>query len=508
MAGTKNKNKTLNAKLSKIQDIAFAQTQHWKTSRELLHEAIVDTYLWWREARDEPDYLDKLYEENNVTFNRPKNNKQTFTGVLKLVWGSNIGNRATYQVTLSKWNGALGVIDDEYINNQSAYSRNTKQLLLSFVADEGGLSNMRKRAGVQSEEDDEDNPSKSKKSKSGANVIDVAQLKKQIDDGIDFFKSTAKSIATVDTGAPLITTKDELVAVIARRNSKGELEILGTTHDDELVGDLASKCAGVDYSHTPKTVSLLAEAISAHSLPIKMKKLRSKLLENSKFKIRDAESNQKIKLYRRLTVRPSRGDMLVSISRTNVSVVTRVTPKEPLKQNGDDLVLKGNLVSYIEDIFLYEKTLNYITVKPSDKLKLAGKQYAASHLIEVKNNVTTKTRNLYFYNPSIMFEEDRFQADYNDDVEFTPLWTVSVTPNWLREYHANVTNIWIGKTSQNMTRNHHKMFEIKLTKKAWITSASEKKYRPAYGGEEGFEDIQTTPFSAECDVDVTGRSQS
>jgi hypothetical protein len=495
LASKKNKSVELNKSLGGLQDKACEQTKLYQSSREVLYETIVDTYLWWRDARDELGYLEQLYDENEITF-RQSGNKPTFTGVIRLVWGM---NEPKYQGTVSQWNGALGIIDDEYVENTARYRNNPKQLLLGYLYDNGGLSQLRKNKGWLAEEDEEPAaPKKPKKQKGGMNA-ETRTAQKQ--DGIKFFKSSGKPFAVVDTGNPVLTTQDGLVAVLARRNSKGELELLATSDNESYIADIAADTAIEDLSNAPPNLCLLTEAISTHSLPSKMRSMKNKLLERSKFTMfKEDEKAEPIKLYRRLTIRPKRGDMLVSLSRADVSVVTRITPNEPLKKTGNDIMLKGDLVSYVEDTYLYDKSLRYTVAKPHSKIKSAGSQYKASHLIEMKNTKSKSERNLYLYNPAFLFEEHRFQADYNDGEKFVPLWTLNVTPNWIHSLHVNMTGNWINHWSPNITRNEHRVFELSFTDKAWQTAFS---YRNG-----GFEHSPKEPFSAECKVRLVGKKQS
>jgi hypothetical protein len=505
MAGKKKSvSEELSAKLTGLQSKADEQQKAYQSSRDFLYENLVDTYLWWRDARDEPGYLDKLYEDNGVKVNRSNSNKPSFTGVLKVIWRMS----EKYQVTISLWNGALGIIDEEYIENKALYRKDTKQRLIGFINDNGGLTQLRKNNGWQSDDESEEPKNKDKppKSKTG---ISKNQIKAQIDDGIKFFKSTAKPLATINAGNPLIATKDDLVAVIARRNKHGELEILATTDDDEQVNQLAASCAVEDLSNAPSNISILAEAILTHSLPKKMMKMASRLAEPSKFKVPNKHDDGYYipKKTVRLTMRPKRGDMIISLSRTDVSVVTIIKPHAPLISSGNDLMLKGDLTNYIRQTYVYEKSLSYISSKPSTRITKAGDEYVATHLIQVTNDKSGHKRNIYFYNPAKLLEEQRFQADYNDDEKFVPLWTVDVTPNWWAQLQAEFTSRWINNYSPNITRPQHKKFEIRLTNKAWKISFSDKKHISAYGVEKGWEHSVSTPFSSECKVKLTGNSQ-
>jgi hypothetical protein len=507
MAQKKSVSAVLSTKLTGLQGIATKQGNVYNYGRELLYENLVDTYLWWRDARDEPGYLDKLYEDNGVKVNSSNSNKPNFTGVLKVIWQMS----DKFQPTIARWNGAIGIIDDEYVDNKSKYRNDTKQRLVGFIKDNGGLTPLREKRGWQSDGESEP-PKGNSKSKAGKDEVSNRVL---VEEGIKFFKSKAKPIATIDTGYPLIATKDDLVAVIARRNKNGELEVLATTDDDEYVNPLAARLAVEDLSKAPSNISILVEAISIHSLPYKMRKLANALAEPSEYKLLTSDGKSFTpKKTVRLAIRPKHGDILVSLSRTNASVVTRIKPKSPLISSGNDLFLKGDLTGYIRRKYVYGKSLGYTSAKPSTRITKAGDEYVASHLIQT--TITTKTnderkdsvynRNIYFYNTAKLFEEQRFQVDYNDDEKFVPLWTVDVTPNWWAQLQADFTSEWINWFAPNAKRNVNKLIEIKLTNSAWQSSWADKSFNKSYD-EEGWERTKLTLFNSDCKVDVTGRSQ-
>jgi len=59
MAGKKKSvSEQLTTSLNGLQAKADEQTRAYQSSREILYQNLVDTYIWWRDARDEPGYLD------------------------------------------------------------------------------------------------------------------------------------------------------------------------------------------------------------------------------------------------------------------------------------------------------------------------------------------------------------------------------------------------------------------------------------------------------------------
>ncbi len=84
----------LSQQLQALQDRAEKQHNLAESSRELLHRNLAETYFWWREARNEAGYLDRLYAENNITY-RNTGNRYNFSPVVRLAFPRIRTNDAT-----------------------------------------------------------------------------------------------------------------------------------------------------------------------------------------------------------------------------------------------------------------------------------------------------------------------------------------------------------------------------------------------------------------------------
>ena len=191
-------------------------------------------YVWWREARNEAGYLDGLYDEAGIN-SKSTGNRPNFSPLIKLVWNIK-GNESNASV--AQWNAAMRLLDEEYNENTKVYRSDPNARLVSFILDNGGLSNLRRAAGELDDEEDVEPSTKQKRKRNQAK--DAKTQAEEIKDGIKQLKSSAKPKARVKLDAPVVTTKDDLVVVVARRNKAGELELLDTTDDDEIVASVAA----------------------------------------------------------------------------------------------------------------------------------------------------------------------------------------------------------------------------------------------------------------------------
>ena len=110
-------NKTLDSELENLQKQAI-ETQKkaieadvlYKSSKRILNENLVQTYIFWRKANMQIGYLEECYKNNNIGFNS-KNNKPNFNPLIKLVFNMPVSKRNT----ANHWANGITAIDEEFI---------------------------------------------------------------------------------------------------------------------------------------------------------------------------------------------------------------------------------------------------------------------------------------------------------------------------------------------------------------------------------------------------------
>ena len=462
---------TLKTELTDLKTSAAEQSQKYQSSKDLLYRTLVKSYLWWRRASGQNGYLDDLYKTAGITANKT-GNQANFSPLIKLIWGM---TEKKHDGTVARWNGALRVIDAEFINNQTIYQSDPSTLLVSFIRDEGGLTAMREKAV---DYDVEEGNAKRTKLKPKDAKVRTAEIKS----GIDFFKA-APTMATVDDIDPILATKDGLVAAVGRINGAGTFELLATSDDDALVRDLAADCADADTSQVPTNLRLIAEVIATQALPAKLARFSKRLAEGSDIPVTDAEGNKVGKLKKkalpRLLVRPGKGDILLSNARcNNVSVVTRARPKTPFVSSGNDIYLNGNDRSMIEKAYIQQRQLRFMAAVPQDTVKVEDTDKKAAFCIDTTHNVTEKKRTLHFYDSPA--NEREHQADYDDSVGFVPSWKYELNIDWLKHLQVDCVGWWVNHHGGHIGRPKNRSFSLKLTDKAWTVAWGDEEEREYY----------------------------
>ena len=137
--------KQLDKQLASLKDAAQLQTATYRTSRDQLHQAIVDAYLWWREADKQTGYLDATYKAAGIKTRQRSSNSPNFYPLVRLIWNIDIAKQAG---TVSNWARSMLALHDEFVNKPQLYARDARADLINFIKDEGGLGGVRGDKGM------------------------------------------------------------------------------------------------------------------------------------------------------------------------------------------------------------------------------------------------------------------------------------------------------------------------------------------------------------------------
>ena len=127
---------TLDKGLDELRQSVAEQNRLYVSSKITLYTALVETYLWWREAVQKTGYLEKQFKANNITY-RKQLNRPNFNPVVKLIFKM---QQHLQNVQISNWGSAMNAIDDEYVRNSHIYKhRDAVAELVDWITDNGGL---------------------------------------------------------------------------------------------------------------------------------------------------------------------------------------------------------------------------------------------------------------------------------------------------------------------------------------------------------------------------------
>lgn len=389
----------LSQQLQALQDRAEQQHNFAESSRELLHRNLAETYFWWREARNEAGYLDRLYAENNITY-RNTGNRYNFSPVVRLAFP----RIRTNDATVSYYSKALWAIDNEYDAHRQRYDNPSKiNVMKAFIHESGGVDGLKElvRDAVDGEPDV--NAAISKKAKKSKALSEDAALLKRSEERKILKNKThllkaSKGFATVDAGA-LAATSDDLVVLLAKRSKRtGKITLIAFTTDAEIVEAVVNECGELDLSNTPPILRLLIECLRPHIVPHLIHKLglRGKFYDEHKIGWDDIADKAIMRPERARLVIRADGSILVSKILSDASLTTVSTPKNPIAVPCD-ILLRGNDRNWIETVLMNEAQLPLISCEPSDTLADADEDKSAIKQLKLVSQSSGHARNIYFY---------------------------------------------------------------------------------------------------------------
>lgn len=446
-------------KLDQLVLLAEDQNRKYLEGRDALWKGLVQVYLWWREAKRVDGFLEECYSQHNIA-SRENDGEEKFTRILRLIWRMQWSGPSAAK--LQQWSIALRKIHVEFETNSKAYRTDAASKLVHFIETEGGVRGL---IGVNSSGGEQiDSESKSKKSSKKSKISSDDEklvFDKHLELGELYFDKSGAFIRNISSNEPFGTTRKGYALALVRQKSPTKFDILSTVNDDDLLEKMIVSAYKRSNDTAPYVLALLAEVITTQSLPIALERHRYTLADNTKLKNEKGES---IRQNKRLLLRKNNKDIILSESRTSVSVVTHVVPTIfPSKANGD-LFLNANDRRYIEQVVIQQRDLGLFTADGVDSLPKASKDIKASHRLAIENVVTGKVRSLYFYDTSVLGDGSRPQAYINTEMCPPPIWTAKVDRLWLERFNVFFVSDWLRHYGDQITRNKHKSLKLELSK--------------------------------------------
>ena len=256
--------KDLDTGLEQLQSDVAEQNRLYVSSKIALYKALVDTYLWWREASQKTGYLDERFKQENIKY-RKQLNRPNFNPVVRLVFKM---QQHLQNVQISNWGSAINAIDDEYLRNEHIYrNRDASAELVDWIDDNGGLAGICGRKKEEIEEYGYDYKGAGNKNKKTKND-DEKKAKQQLE--VLGLKKVAiaqnEATNTFDIGE-VGTDSDDLVVVLAKATGNGnELRLIGSTAQQALVDGAVMQIGEVDFANLPPHLRMLCEVVKLNTI--------------------------------------------------------------------------------------------------------------------------------------------------------------------------------------------------------------------------------------------------
>lgn len=448
-----------------------------------LWRALVRAYLWWHESQLVPDLLDELYEERGIQFKAKSDNSPNFVPLLRIIF-----DRAEFQhnrerIVFWKWGCAVNALHVEHSDNPHRYRSNAEGKLCQFFADAGGIDGLTKKEDgkLQEIEEELEVPALSKSGKKPTSDPDN-KIKKALLTRAKAGLVNAKGIGTASTNSPLRIGEDGLIAVLARREPNGQITIIGSSNSQSAIDHVSEGLLSSDITHLAPNVRVIAEVIRSQSYPsISMPSdpakravwYRSVLLDKSPLRTSDVDvRNGKKKVHldapSKLLIRGAQGDVILSGSKTNLSVVTSCKPVMPLVDKSDQVFLRVMERSIVERM-LDTGEIHLIKASPQTGLKQSTAEAKYAYELTLDNGVSRKLQTLHFYDAKQTAGMlTGFQVDFEFDA-WKPNWSFDVDAIWFGKLREKMLDEWFSTfgTGKQPNRPSNLILNVLVTTKSF-----------------------------------------
>ena len=453
---------TLQKRLDSLIADAEEQTQWHQRSQERLYSTLGGAYLWWRESDKVEGFLDELYAERGLLH---RGREENFTRLVRLIWQASWSGS---DPKVQNWARALRGLHQEFRTNRDAYQvEDVLAKISQFFRSAGGIGAVARTVDPIPDENDE-NPTIKKKSSSGkkSDIEKLSDLKireKNILLGELSYAEEPPYIKNIVSGSQKIdlTRKGYAVGLI-RKNSTGRYDLLSVTNNESIVHDTIVDTYKRNEDLLPPILRTITEAIATQTLPIHFEKFRQDL--NDVTSVLASDGKTKLRAVKRLLLRPKTKDILLSECRTECSVVTVVTPNQFPMNLSDDVFLRSVNHKYIEQNMLQTRNLCFYTTLSKKIEKVEDQDIKASHRLQLKNTVTDRIHNIYFYGLTNQSDGNKKQAAINYAELGKPTWIATVDKEWIEDLNAISVANWLREFGSQWNRDRHKQVELRLSK--------------------------------------------
>jgi hypothetical protein len=438
-------------------------TQLYESSQQRLYLNLGSVYLWWNEAKKIDGFLEELYDERKLV---SRGGDENFTRLVRLVWQMDWSGRQAPK--LQNWAKALRGLDQEYKTNKDAYDvADPQEKIRQFFDAKGGLSGVGSLVSPMQKSDEQEGSvkgTKGEKKKSKQEVLsDVALIEKHNELGELFYAEEATPIISVTSkGKKIDVTRKGYAVALLRRNKSGSYDILGVTNNDEIIRETIVETYKRNDDNAPQVLRLLAEVIETQALPLSLEKHRSFLADISDVLASDKKT--RLKKSKRLVIRATHKDIILSESRSDCSVLTIAVPSLFPSNIKNDISLRAINQRFIEQSIVQSRDLCFHTTLTQRIEILDGKDLVASHRLKTKNTVTDKITNLYFYPMSHHKDGNEKQVDIDKSSFKAPMWSATVDKEWVDDLNSICVSNWLREYGVQINRDRHKQVMLELSK--------------------------------------------
>lgn len=466
-----------NEQLNDLQARAGTQDKKFRQVRQELWTLLSDVYLWWRQATKRPGYLDEQFAARGIKFYE-KANDINFAPLIRLIWDIEHPS-ASDRMTMTRWSKVLRKFHDEFEAKPDDFSRNARGKLTSMIAENGGITafgredNERAETSVSKSDFEEEKPRTAANAKKTTEISDraVAEF------ALTKLQTQTEVITTAKEVEPVRTNDNGLTVLIARRNAQGELLILGSSNDQDLIGDAARKIVPYETFSLDLSLRSLVEKIATQTYPSKglpaehkrsewiLKKLNDKVSKSNKdLKGWDTQDQKRRKLTsgKRVHLLDEGKTIIIAGSMIAASPVTTCHLNIPIAPAAPDLFMRTRERPAIEDWIRRAHTSLMHPNPKRELLESSAKEKSARKLI-VRNTSDDSEKQFHFYE----IDPSRFTHKISrfNRAKFFDACRVELTHEWFNQVRAQWVDRWLDRlgNANYIIREENKILTLTLS---------------------------------------------
>ena len=433
-----------------------------KMSRDQERLVIACAYMWWRDARQQSDYLVQCYASSNIRYKQTQ--KINFRPLLKLITVSRMASG-----DVDTWNMALRAVDEDFANNLGHYAVDPVDRICHFIKTNGGKTGLAYHGKAEDDEDDAVEAI-------GLYTLDDSELLATLK--AEARNHYAKSVANIQL--PSLQLNDDGYSVVIVKKQGAGYALVGTTNETKLLDAALVSTYRSDFEALPMTMRVVLEPLHMLNIPNCLASSYAKFIEVSNLAEAWDPKRRKEKAYKRLTYRAAEQDFLLSTMQVDSAVVIRAKPKSNvMERKTGDMFLPNSTRQSVEVRLLHQGAFNLFKPSSADKFTNVGRGYIAANYVDLltkvavddadgvtAHEVITNTSNLShpplsFIPFHSVFGEPRWQV-VNKTQRMKAAWKADVDLDWLRQTSTAFLDKWIAAYGKKANRQVNKTLSVAL----------------------------------------------
>lgn len=435
--------------LAALQGEAAVVSRAIFTTNLSFYKLLAETYLWWRAANEDPDFLSQQYAKTGKKFKKKVKYGINFAPLFWLVWGT---ENDLNDDKVGRYSRVLNRLHEEF-ETDPQYATEPVPKLQNFIHQSGGVDGL-VNYGDDGDEDEDDEEIEPRPDMTDEMLATLYQRAR------DFYESQqlANKLPITDT---VPVTSDGLGLVLVRRVGK-RYQLVGASRDEDMVKPVVMQTYLNDFSALSQSVKAIVETLSTQCLPAPLQKFYANLIDDAV----KAPGSSGLKARRRLLYRHESRDFLLSPIRASSGVVTVAKPSTSILEGASqDLFLSSRARRALEKRLIAGRDFNLYEPNAVDTISVYPHHGLASHVLRLQDIFDQG----HFVHVDWWPFYDSSPAPLNQlCVKALPAsfgqWQAALDTAFFRLLSLEFTEKWISTHGTHIKREHQKLFKVELTR--------------------------------------------